>query len=76
MLFVKEILLQALETSYQRLRNTVIHADPSSHLAVQWNHFELGPMHWREWILFTRIHLLEHVKQAQNLEKSITYYTT
>lgn len=67
----RDILLQALEASYQRLKSVVLHADPSLHLSIQWSHFELGPMHWREWLLFTRIHLLEHVQQVQNLEKDI-----
>ncbi len=67
----REILLQALATSYQRLKSSVLQADPLSHLSVRWNHFELGLMHWREWLLFTRIHLLEHVRQVQDLYNKI-----
>lgn len=67
----RETLLQALETSYLHLKQAVLFADPSARLSLMWSHFELGPMHWREWLLFTRIHLLEHVRQVQDLGEQI-----
>lgn len=45
----------------------VLQADPFAHLDITWKHFELGAMHWREWLLFARVHLLDHVRQAQQL---------
>jgi hypothetical protein len=63
----REKILAALETSYQRLIACVLQADPNIHLEITWGHFELGQMHWREWLLFARIHLVEHVHQAQAL---------
>jgi DinB superfamily len=63
----REELLAALETSYQRLIACVLQADPNIHLDITWDHFELGQMHWREWLLFVRIHLIEHVRQVQKL---------
>lgn len=67
----KKDLLTALEASRQRLRKVVLQTDPLCCLALTWKHFELGPMHWREWLLFMRIHLLEHVRQAHDLVKEI-----
>ena len=56
-------LLNNLESSIQHIAYTVHQAEPDSHLEITWNHFELGAMHWREWLLFARVHLLDHVHQ-------------
>ncbi len=60
-------LMADLETSFLHLTTAVLQADPQAHLALTWQHFELGPMHWREWLLFVRVHLLVHVRQMQAL---------
>lgn len=35
------------------------------HLDVAWNHPFFGPLNWREWLLFLRIHDLDHARQVQ-----------
>jgi hypothetical protein len=51
-----------------QLVSVVLQADPFAHLDLTWKHFELGEMHWREWLLFARAHLLDHVRQMQQLQ--------
>ncbi|HEU0001847.1 MAG TPA: DinB family protein [Ktedonobacteraceae bacterium] len=60
-------LLTALQSSIQHLAYTIQQAEPDSHLDVTWKHFELGVMHWREWLLLARVHLLDHVRQLQTM---------
>ena len=60
-------LLRALQRSLQHLAHTIHQTEPDSHLEVAWNHFELGAMHWREWLLLARVHLLDHVRQLQTM---------
>lgn len=67
----KEELLAALDTSSQRLITVVLQAEPTLHLDITWGHFELGHMHWREWLLFARVHLNEHLRQIQKLAQMI-----
>ncbi len=63
----KERLLLAFATIFEHLTFAVLHADPSASLDRTWRHFELGEMHWREWLLFSRVHLLDHVRQVQQM---------
>ena len=58
-------LLASLQSSFQHLERAVYQAEPGACLEVTWQHFELGAMHWREWLLVARIHLLDHVRQLQ-----------
>ncbi len=64
-------LLNKLETSCIHLSETVLNAAPDRYLDVTWSHFELGFMHWREWLLFSRVHMLEHVRQLQVVMKGM-----
>ena len=61
-------LLSALEMVLHQLIGTICQADPHANLDITWDHFELGPMHWREWLLFARVHLLDHVRQLQAMQ--------
>ena len=58
-------LLTSLQSSFQHLEHAVYQAEPDARLEVTWRHFELGAMHWREWLLLARVHLLDHVRQLQ-----------
>jgi len=60
-------LLRALQSSLQHLAHTIHQTEPASHLEVTWKHFELGALHWREWLLLARVHLLDHVRQLQTM---------
>jgi hypothetical protein len=38
-------------------------ATGDEHLDVMWEHPFFGPLNWREWLLFLRIHDLDHARQ-------------
>ena len=60
-------MLTTLESSFQHLAHTVHQTKPDAYLEITWNHFEWGAMHWREWLLFARVHLLDHVHQLRTI---------
>jgi hypothetical protein len=64
----RERLFLLLEEIFNRLTASVLQADPFIHLDITWRHFELGEMHWREWLLFARVHLLDHLRQVNQLQ--------
>jgi hypothetical protein len=42
-------------------------ATGSEHLDVAWKHPMFGDLNWREWLLFMRIHDLDHARQLQGI---------
>jgi hypothetical protein len=58
-------LLADLEVLRAHVMAAVLRADPEAHLEVLWGHPEFGRMHWREWVLFARVHTLDHARQLQ-----------
>ncbi|HET8847037.1 MAG TPA: DinB family protein [Ktedonobacteraceae bacterium] len=60
-----EALLAELEDLRARQLALALSADPDSHLQITWGHSEFGQMHWREWLLFSRVHILDHARQIQ-----------
>ena len=42
-------------------------ATGSEHLDVAWKHPMFGDLNWREWLLFLRIHDLDHARQLQGI---------
>lgn len=67
----RDRLLLHLEKALNHLTSCVLQADPFVHLDITWKHFELGKMHWRAWLLFTRVHLLDHIKQVRQIQENI-----
>jgi len=61
----REQLLADIEALRERLIAVVIRADPQAHLGIVWGHNEFGNMNWREWLLFARVHTLDHARQMQ-----------
>ena len=61
----REQLLLDIEKLRERLIAVVLHADPQAHLDIVWGHNEFGNMNWREWLLFARVHTLDHTRQIQ-----------
>ena len=61
----REQLLADIEALRERLIAVVLQADPLAHLDIVWGHNEFGNMNWREWLLFARVHTLDHARQAQ-----------
>jgi uncharacterized damage-inducible protein DinB len=64
-------LLADLEQFRKQLIAIVLQADPESHLDITWSHREFGPMHWREWLLFARVHTLDHAHQTQEIAAAL-----
>lgn len=67
----REELLADLEGLRARLLALASSADPDSHLDITWKHSEFGSMHWREWLLFTRVHILDHTRQIQAIATTL-----
>jgi uncharacterized damage-inducible protein DinB len=64
-------LLADLERFRERLIAVVLKADPEAHLDITWSHREFGSMHWREWLLFARVHTLDHARQIQAIAAAL-----
>ncbi|MEO8972219.1 MAG: DinB family protein, partial [Ktedonobacteraceae bacterium] len=67
----REDMLSELEQSREQLFTLVLHADPTAHLEITWGHGEFGRMNWREWLLFARVHALDHTRQMQTIETAL-----
>lgn len=67
----REEMLATLETLRQRMIAVVLQADPEAHLDITWGHREFGPMNWREWLLFARVHTLDHARQMQAIAEAV-----
>ena len=67
----REGLLEEVKRSAEQLDAVVLRADPQAHLDITWSHPEFGAMHWREWLLFHRVHTLDHVRQIQTIATAL-----
>lgn len=67
----REEMLAALEQSREQLFTVVLQADPEVHLDITWGHGEFGRMNWREWLLFARVHALDHTRQMQAIATAL-----
>lgn len=68
----REQLLVEIEALRERLIAVVLQADPQAHLDIVWGHNEFGNMNWREWLLFARVHTLDHARQMQAIAAVLT----
>lgn len=68
----REQMLAELERLRERLIASVLKADPAAHLDILWGHNEFGQMNWREWLLFARVHTLDHTRQMQSIAHTLT----
>ena len=66
-----EQMLAELERLRERLIASVLKADPAAHLDIVWSHNEFGAMNWREWLLFARVHTLDHTRQMQSIAQTV-----
>jgi hypothetical protein len=53
----------------------VLAARGDEHLDVTWRHPFFGDLTWREWLLFLRIHDLDHARQMQAITATLTRET-
>jgi hypothetical protein len=58
---------QSLVDDRERLFERASKASGEEHLDVTWEHPFFGPLNWREWLLFQRIHDVDHARQMQAL---------
>jgi hypothetical protein len=49
----------------EQLFERVKQASGDEHLEITWDHPMFGALNWREWLLFTRLHDLDHARQLQ-----------
>ena len=68
----REQMLAELERLREHLIASVLRADPAAHLDILWSHNEFGHMNWREWLLFARVHTLDHTRQIQSIAQTLT----
>ena len=64
-------LLAELNSYREQLFALVLHADAQKNLAITWLHPEFGEMNWRGWVLFARVHTLDHARQLQSIATSL-----
>lgn len=51
----------------ETLLTYVASATGDEHLDVKIHHFMFGDLNWREWLLFMRVHDLDHLRQLQSI---------
>ena len=68
----REQLLADITAKREQLISTVFQADPQAHLDILWGHNEFGQMNWREWLLFARVHTLDHAQQLQAIATALS----
>ena len=64
-------LLADLEDLRARLCTLVLATPADAQQEITWSHPEFGAMHWREWLLFARVHTLDHVRQVQAIGEAL-----
>ncbi len=67
----RDALLRELERAQDSLADHVRAADPGAHLDVRWEHPFFGPLNWREWLLFLRIHARDHARQLAAMQAAL-----
>lgn len=63
----REDLLATVSDLREQLMAAALQADPNARLDITWRHTEFGAMNWREWLLFARVHTLDHARQIQGI---------
>jgi hypothetical protein len=58
---------QAYLSRREQLLARVLQAKGDEHLDVKITHSQFGPFSWREWLLFMRVHDLDHMRQLQTV---------
>ena len=61
----------ALVVEREALFQRVKAATGDEHLDVTWQHPFFGPLNWREWLLFLRIHDLDHARQIAAISAAV-----
>lgn len=62
---------QQLTQDREILFDRVLTASGDEHLDITWTHQFFGDLNWREWLLFLRIHDLDHARQMQAITEAL-----
>jgi hypothetical protein len=62
---------RAFESRREQLLERVSRAHGDEHLDIKITHPLFGPLSWREWLLFMRVHDLDHTRQIQSVRDAI-----
>jgi uncharacterized damage-inducible protein DinB len=68
----REDMLATLEKAREQMFAVALKADPEAYLDITCGHREFGQMNWREWLLFSRVHALDHAHQMQSIATAVT----
>ena len=60
---------RAYQTRREHLLERAQQATGDEHLDVTITHNQFGPLSWREWLLFMRVHDLDHLRQLQAITR-------
>jgi hypothetical protein len=60
-----------LETDREAILARASSASGDEHLEVKWAHPVFGDLNWREWVLFMRVHDLDHARQLSAVVEAI-----
>jgi hypothetical protein len=63
---------QVYHARRELLLERVMRASGDEHLDVKITHRQFGPLSWREWLLFMRVHDLDHMRQLEGLARHFT----
>lgn len=58
---------EGLESLYEHARA----ADPDAFLDTTWRHQFFGDLNWREWLIFLRVHCLDHTGQLNAMRERL-----
>jgi len=63
---------RAFEALREPFYGRLLHARGDEHLDLPITHPTFGPLNWREWLLFMRVHDLDHVRQIQGIAERLS----
>lgn len=61
---------ETIRSDREQLFADLATATGGEHLDVGWGHPMFGDLNWREWLLFMRIHDLDHARQIQSIAEA------
>jgi DinB superfamily len=63
---------QVYHARRERLLARVMQASGDKHLDIKITHPQFGALSWREWLLFMRVHDLDHMRQIEAITRQFT----
>ncbi len=66
----RDEMLAAMDAAFESLFIHLADATPDYFLETKWEHPMFGPLNWREWFLFLRLHCYDHSRQLDAMRAS------